>query len=74
MQSFWPYLVLETKLLQDDRGLEAVGCALGIECDVRLDTHDELLSFVTVGPLVVVVEVGNWDIVWDVSVVNVVHI
>jgi hypothetical protein len=59
VQSFWPYFVLETKLLQDERGLEAVGCALGVESDVGLDTHDELLSFVTVNLLVVVVEFGK---------------
>jgi hypothetical protein len=74
VQSFWPYLVLETKLLQDERGLGAVGCALCVERDVGLDTHDELLTFATVNPLVVMVEVGNWDIVWDFSIVNVVHI
>jgi hypothetical protein len=45
MRCFWPYLVLEAKLLQDERGFEAIGCALGIERDVGLDTHDELLYF-----------------------------
>jgi hypothetical protein len=63
VHSLWLYLVLETKLLQDDRGLEPVGCAFSVERDVGLDTHDELLSFVTENSLIVVVEIEDRDIV-----------
>ena len=67
----WLYLVLETELLQDDRGLEAVRCALRVECDVGLDTHNELLSFVTVDLLIIVLGVESWDIVWVASATDV---
>lgn len=37
------YLVLKTQLLQDDRSLEAIRCALCIERNIGLDTHYMIL-------------------------------
>ena len=45
IQSFSTHLVVETEFLQDNRCLEAVGCALCVERNIGLDTHDGLILY-----------------------------
>jgi hypothetical protein len=56
----WSYFVLQIKLLQDDRRFEAVGCALGVERDVSLNTHDESLCLAAIDSSKLVMKSSDW--------------
>lgn len=37
------YFIVKAKFLQHDGDFEAIGCAFGVECNVRLEPHVQVI-------------------------------